>query len=545
MGQGWFESDDDYQERTAQEANEAVIKESTGSAPSKGFFEDDDDYRERIGREASERIVQDSTGSAPSQGFWESDDNYRERISREAHERIVRDSTGTAPAQRFFESDGAYHARVRDAANERTIRDATGSAPSHRWFESTTAYRQRIAVTADEHRARNPGRAPGRDRSSASNEDTTASSDTPASTGAWFVIVLVAVIAYVVFGAPTSRSVARPRDTIVVTSNAVNVREQPSTRARILMRVNRGDHLLRVRVHGDWTEITRARSAARGTAWIHSSFVTSPEQWAAETSRRRPAPSPRVAKDSTGTVERPGGGATHPVLLPEGDSVAGTFPPLEAVTTVQPGTSDGPESPAPPEHRPIDLEGEARTLFANGDYAAALAATERQLLLGPNHALSLLAGYGHLELRRPHDAVPFLTTAVDHGETAQIPIRHHHRFLRVSQLSNGTLRISAAGLEFRSPGLYERDSFSVPWTAVAGSELHRFGGRRSDVVALKLKVRLNPRQSRTRTFNFFPKIARIVDGDVECSGCQNFSAAFDSLIERYRAVRPTGGSATK
>lgn len=67
--QGWFESDDEYQHRVAQEANERTIENVTGSAPSQGWLESDDSYHDRIAREANEERIREATGSAPSQGW--------------------------------------------------------------------------------------------------------------------------------------------------------------------------------------------------------------------------------------------------------------------------------------------------------------------------------------------------------------------------------------------------------------------------------------------------------------------------------------------
>jgi len=153
MGQRFFESDDDYRVRMTQEANERIIEQSGGEAPTQRFFESEDDYRSRISLEASERIIEDSDGTAPSQRFFESVDDYRSRISLEANERIIEDSSGSAPSQGFFENDADYRSRLRQEAHERVIEDATGAAPSQRWFEGQGEYRQRTILEAREARA--------------------------------------------------------------------------------------------------------------------------------------------------------------------------------------------------------------------------------------------------------------------------------------------------------------------------------------------------------------------------------------------------------
>ena len=118
MGRGFFETEDEYRSRTTQEANERIIEESTGSAPSRGFFESEEHYHSRINLEANERIIEDSTGSAPSRGFFESDEHYRSRLNQEANERIIEDSTGSAPSKGFFETDADYRRRIALEARE-------------------------------------------------------------------------------------------------------------------------------------------------------------------------------------------------------------------------------------------------------------------------------------------------------------------------------------------------------------------------------------------------------------------------------------------
>lgn len=204
MSQGFFESDEDYRSRMTQEANERVIEESTGSAPSQGWFESDEDYRSRISQEASERIIGDSTGSAPSQGWFESDDDYRTRVSREANERIIEDSTGSAPTQGWFESDNDYRSRLRQEAHERIIEGSTGSSPSQGWFETQGEYRRRITLEARENRAKGKDSVKATDdrgtgssidaRDNTGNSPSSASSSSASSNGlgAFFLVLLVA-----------------------------------------------------------------------------------------------------------------------------------------------------------------------------------------------------------------------------------------------------------------------------------------------------------------------------------------------------------------
>ena len=156
MGQGFFESDDDYRARVTQEANEKTIESATGSAPTQGIFESEDDYRSRVSLEANEAILEQSTGEPPSQGIFESDSDYRSRISLEANEHVIEEGTGESPTQGFFESDESYRSRIRQEAHEQTIEGATGSSPSQGLFESEGEYRRRITLEAREFRANPP-----------------------------------------------------------------------------------------------------------------------------------------------------------------------------------------------------------------------------------------------------------------------------------------------------------------------------------------------------------------------------------------------------
>ncbi len=202
--QGWFESDEDYQHRVAQEADERTIENSTGSSPSKGWFESDDCYRDRIAQEANERRIEDSKGSPPSQGWFENDDNYRERISQEANESTIEKFTGSSPSQCLFESHDAYDTRIRKEANEHIVRGETGSNPAQGWFERNHDYRSRIAHEAREIRARESSNAKSSRRveeSSSVNYSNYQSSALPSETFSGTVgwILALAVIIFVVW----------------------------------------------------------------------------------------------------------------------------------------------------------------------------------------------------------------------------------------------------------------------------------------------------------------------------------------------------------
>lgn len=169
MGQGLFESDDDYRARTVREANEQAIKGESGSAPSHGLFESESEYSARISKEANEHRIKATTGIAPSQGLFEGDDSYRSRIEIEANENAIAASTDQNPTQGLFESDHVYSERVRREANEQAIADATGQLPRQGLFEGEHDYRSRIAHEAREIAAN--GRAgPGRRQADTSDK---------------------------------------------------------------------------------------------------------------------------------------------------------------------------------------------------------------------------------------------------------------------------------------------------------------------------------------------------------------------------------------
>ena len=56
-----------------------------------------------------------------------------------------------------------------------------------------------------------------------------------------------------------------------VIATSLNVREQPSTSAKILTTMKRGEVVSMIKRQGKWTQI----KARQGTAWVHSSFIGS------------------------------------------------------------------------------------------------------------------------------------------------------------------------------------------------------------------------------------------------------------------------------
>lgn len=204
-GQGFFESDEAYQSRIANEANEKTIKDSTGSAPRQGFFESDEGYRDRISQEASEHTVKNLSGSAPSQGWFESDESYRDRIHQEANNHTVKTLKGESLKQGFFESNEAYDIRIRKEANEYTLKNH-GSTPKQGFFEGDHDYRSRIA-----HEARKTKAYPDKDKKISSYivEYSTGS----CSNSLKFLLITIAVIIVILFVIPAFYfTISNPED---------------------------------------------------------------------------------------------------------------------------------------------------------------------------------------------------------------------------------------------------------------------------------------------------------------------------------------------
>ena len=63
-----------------------------------------------------------------------------------------------------------------------------------------------------------------------------------------------------------------PGDTLYVQGNAVNMREGPSTNAKVIMKLNKGHKLLEISSSGEWIEVGAHRTGGK-TGWIHSSLV--------------------------------------------------------------------------------------------------------------------------------------------------------------------------------------------------------------------------------------------------------------------------------
>lgn len=221
--QGWFESDEDYRNRVAKEADEHTIEQSSGAAASQGWFESDDSYRERIANEANELRIENSTGSKPSQGWFESDDSYSDRISREANERAIESATGSAPSQGWFESDENYDIRVRKEANEQIIKNGTGSSSKQGWFEGDHNYRSRVAHEARLLRANN-GDGKRDTTASAFVTDSKSSTSTDRPGALIGVVIFIGILVSILFGLKTNN---QSKITNTVTTSTPNQLGEP------------------------------------------------------------------------------------------------------------------------------------------------------------------------------------------------------------------------------------------------------------------------------------------------------------------------------
>jgi hypothetical protein len=151
--QRWFEDDEEFRRRIAEEADERTIELASGSSPSPGWLESPDDYRTRIRTEANEYRIEGTTGAAPSPGWLESTADYQNRIEQEANEGSIEKLTGSAPSPGWFESEESYRIRIRQEANEIIVEKGEGTSPRQAWFESDHDYRSRIAHEARQSRA--------------------------------------------------------------------------------------------------------------------------------------------------------------------------------------------------------------------------------------------------------------------------------------------------------------------------------------------------------------------------------------------------------
>jgi len=176
MGQGFFESDEEYAKRMAKEAAEKTIRDNTGRNPSQGFLESDDEYHSRIVREAGEKEIERISGDRPSQGFFESDDDYAKRVDIESSEQRYMGLTGRRASQGFFEGNDEYRARVHREATEADIKEQSGRDPSQGFFEGNAEYHRRITLERNERRTKQDRAANETDEAAASDRGSAHSS---------------------------------------------------------------------------------------------------------------------------------------------------------------------------------------------------------------------------------------------------------------------------------------------------------------------------------------------------------------------------------
>jgi len=150
MSRKWFESDKEYVARLDRQADETIIKENTGRAPSQGSLESRETFSARVAREADEAVIEKNTGYAPSRHLGEEAAAYSTRLAREANEAIIEKHTGHAPSPHWGEGEGAYSARVAREANKTVVEVTTGHSPSRGVFESSRSWGRRLGREANE-----------------------------------------------------------------------------------------------------------------------------------------------------------------------------------------------------------------------------------------------------------------------------------------------------------------------------------------------------------------------------------------------------------
>jgi hypothetical protein len=150
MSRKWFESEKEHAARLERLADEAIIAENTGRAPSQGPLESPETFSARVAREADEAVIEKHTGHAPSRHLGEDAAAYSMRIARKANEAIIEKHTGQAPSPRFGEGQGAYSARLAREANKTIVEVTTGHSPSRGVFESNRSWRRRLRREANE-----------------------------------------------------------------------------------------------------------------------------------------------------------------------------------------------------------------------------------------------------------------------------------------------------------------------------------------------------------------------------------------------------------
>lgn len=65
---------------------------------------------------------------------------------------------------------------------------------------------------------------------------------------------------------------AAPGDDLIITDKLVNLRDQPSTDAKVLLKLGQDRRLIEIRREGEWVEVYTDRDDI-GSGWVHASLV--------------------------------------------------------------------------------------------------------------------------------------------------------------------------------------------------------------------------------------------------------------------------------
>ena len=148
------------------------------------------------------------------------------------------------------------------------------------------------------------------------------------------------------------RAYFKPTETVYVTATALNLREKPTTRARILVRLTRGQELEVVQKSGEWIEV---RANEKTAGWVHGNYVGDPAAVRAalqkDLARRSSRPRKTRSVRSADRPSRPQTAVEADALvhlsidgmlagLPE-DMVVEEMDPIEGQPRLMGGTSDG------------------------------------------------------------------------------------------------------------------------------------------------------------------------------------------------------------
>jgi len=83
------------------------------------------------------------------------------------------------------------------------------------------------------------------------------------------VVSRLVVLSTLIFAMPVQ---ADPGDELVIISPLVNLREQPDTNAKVILKLGQGRRVVEVRHEGEWVEVYIDRDDI-GTGWIHDSLI--------------------------------------------------------------------------------------------------------------------------------------------------------------------------------------------------------------------------------------------------------------------------------